>query len=200
MCALIVGSGTAYAANGGSFRLGLFNSATKATVLTNSNGTALDLRSKAGTPSLKVNRTTKVPRLNADLIDGRHESAFALASGQVGSLWEPGFPLDVTNDGVPDNVAAIATCPRGSKMTGGGGGDFTADGTLFLNGPLDNSSWVVVSTAANPTDPNVYENVEAYVQCWNPRGAVAGSTTRAQSRGLAENSDVMKKLRARVSR
>ena len=74
--ALVLGTGTAYAANGGHFVLGGNNYESREASLNNSNGTALTLRSKAGTPSLKVNRTTKVPNLNADMVDG-------LSSGQI---------------------------------------------------------------------------------------------------------------------
>ena len=74
--ALVLGTGTAYAANGGNFKLGGNNYESREASLNNSNGTALTLRSKAGTPSLKVNRTTKVPNLNADMVDG-------LSSGQI---------------------------------------------------------------------------------------------------------------------
>ena len=68
--ALVLGTGTAYAANGGRFILGGNNYETREASLNNSTGTALTLRSKSGTPSLKVNRTTKVPNLNSDLVDG----------------------------------------------------------------------------------------------------------------------------------
>ena len=80
---LVIGSGTAYAATGGKFILGKSNSAGKTSTLTNKHGTALSLNSKAGTPSLKVNRTTKVPNLNADLIDGRWERSRAVAAALI---------------------------------------------------------------------------------------------------------------------
>ena len=69
--ALVLGTGTAYAANGGHFVLGGNNYESREASLNNSNGTALTLQVQVpGTPSLKVNRTTKVPNLNADLVDG----------------------------------------------------------------------------------------------------------------------------------
>ena len=52
--ALVLGTGTAYAATGGTFVLGHANRAGTATSLTNPNGTALSLHSKAGVPSLRV--------------------------------------------------------------------------------------------------------------------------------------------------
>jgi hypothetical protein len=42
---------------------------------------ALDLRVTAGAPPLKVNSTGRVPNLNADRLDGKHASAFLLATG-----------------------------------------------------------------------------------------------------------------------
>ena len=71
------GTGTAYAANGGTFRLGKSNSATATTKLTNTKGTALKVISKAGTPPISVgSNSTKVPYLNADKLDGIDSSSF----------------------------------------------------------------------------------------------------------------------------
>jgi len=78
------GTGTAYAANGGTFRLGQSNSATATTKLTNTKGTALKVISKAGTPPISVgSNSTKVPYLNADKLDGKDSSAF---QGKIGRL------------------------------------------------------------------------------------------------------------------
>jgi hypothetical protein len=63
-------SGTAYAATGGPFILGRGNSATAPTGLSSSAGTPLVLNAKTGYAPLAVNSTTKVNRLNADLLDG----------------------------------------------------------------------------------------------------------------------------------
>lgn len=68
--ALVGGTGVATAATGGTFLLGRANTASTTTGLRNDYGTALSLTSKAGTPPLAVSNTTKVPRLNADLLDG----------------------------------------------------------------------------------------------------------------------------------
>ena len=71
------GTGTAYAANGGTFRLGQSNSATATTKLTNTKGTALKVISKAGTPPISVgSNSTKVPYLNADKLDGISSAGF----------------------------------------------------------------------------------------------------------------------------
>jgi hypothetical protein len=89
MLGLIFGVATsAFGANGGNFILGsLNNTATAITKLTGTVGggpalqvsnpstatgsTALDLQVATGKAPMKVNRTTKVTNLNADLIDGK---------------------------------------------------------------------------------------------------------------------------------
>ncbi|GAB2769046.1 hypothetical protein GCM10027020_22660 [Nocardioides salsibiostraticola] len=65
----------AYAANGKPLLLGKNNTATKKTTVKNTgSGPALRLKTKPGQPPLKVNRTTKVNKLNADRVDGKHAS------------------------------------------------------------------------------------------------------------------------------
>lgn len=174
--ALVLGTGTAYAANGGVFRLGRPNAATATTTLTNTHGTALQLSSKAGQPSLRVNRSTKVPSLNSDLLDGVDSSSFARAT-KVGSVFGTGFVDDGgTPDTADDAVIAVAVCPDGSQVVGGGGGDFTDDGSLYYSAPDAGDAWLVVSSTAGLTETNA-ANVEAYARCWNPHADV-GSTMR----------------------
>ena len=63
----------AYAANGKPLLLGRANTENKTATLQNTgSGPALQLKTKPGKPPLKVNRTTKVNKLNADLVDGLH--------------------------------------------------------------------------------------------------------------------------------
>jgi hypothetical protein len=179
--AVVLGTGTAYAANGGVFRLGRSNSATATTTLTNSHGTALKLNSKAGQPSLQVNRNAKVPSLNSDLLDGIDSGSFARVT-TVGSIVGTGF---VDNGGTPDPtddaVIALAVCPAGSQVVGGGGGDFTDDGTLYFSGPDAGDAWLVVSSTAGLNATNA-ANVEAYARCWNPRANVASNMRTTQAR------------------
>jgi hypothetical protein len=179
--ALVLGTGTAYAANGGIFRLGRSNSATATTTLTNTHGTALKLNSKAGQPSLRVNRNTKVPSLNSDLLDGVDSGSFARVTA-VGSTFGSGFVDDnETSDPADDAVIALAVCPTGSQVVGGGGSDFTDDGTLYYSAPDAGDAWLVVSSTAGLDSTNA-ANVEAYARCWNPRHDVASKlrTTQAQ--------------------
>jgi hypothetical protein len=181
--ALVLGSGTAYAATGGTFILGKANTAGTTTALSNAKGTALTLNSKSGTPSLKVNRTTKVPNLNADLVDGINSSSLALTSGRTGVVTAPGSWVDLDGDGSSDAVMAIADCPAGSMLTGGGTSDFTSTGVVVDDSPLGSGSWVGVALA-DPTD--VASDLEAHAVCYNPRGQVAGA---AAARTSAKSTD-----------
>ncbi|GAB3253905.1 hypothetical protein [Nocardioides dilutus] len=70
---LLVGAANlgAFAATGGPLLLGKGNTASKTTKLkTTGNGAALSLKSKGGRAPLKVSNSTKVTKLNADLVDG----------------------------------------------------------------------------------------------------------------------------------
>jgi len=179
--ALVLGTGTAYAATGGTFRLGMANSASKTTTLSNAGGTALTLNSKAGQPSLRVNRTTKVPYLNSDLLDGVDASSFARVTS-VGSMGGSGYVDDggTPADATDDAVVAVAVCPAGSQVVGGGGGDFTTDGVMMYSAPDGTDAWMVVSSTATLDDTNAAK-VEAYARCWNPRGNVTGNMRIAPS-------------------
>ncbi|HET8561005.1 MAG TPA: hypothetical protein VFL69_10835 [Marmoricola sp.] len=187
--ALVLGSGTAYAATGGKFILGHANSASKTSTLTNTRGTALALDSKAGTPPLKVNRSVKVPNLNADKLDGKSSSAFALVAGKTGTITGSGYVVN-DNSGTPMFIAAVATCPSGTKMTGGGGEDDTAGGSLWLTEPVSANTWAVASTQTDLSSTNAGK-VFATVQCWNPRGSVAGSQFRTMTKKPSDFPDLM---------
>lgn len=126
LAALFISLGTVgYAANGGSFLLGLINSATQRTFLgANFNGTAMQVSNTStgaaataltlsvavGHPPLKVNSTTKVANLNADRLDGVDSSAFALSASEgwhyVGDTNEPPFQAGWVNY---DSAAGHAT-------------------------------------------------------------------------------------------
>lgn len=174
---LVLGTGTAVAATGGSFILGKSNAATATTKLSNSKGTALALTSKAGTAPLTVSSSTKVGNLNADRLDGVDSTSFALAGGQTNTIVGGAQLIDYDNDGTADTVAAFATCPAGTRLTGGGADDYTTDGTSFINSPLDKTTWMVASTSTDLSAANL-DNVVAYAQCYNPRGGITGGQFR----------------------
>jgi len=178
------GGAAAYAANGGSLLIGRSNFGSAATTLSNSAGTALKLNSKSGTAPLAVNRTTKVTNLNADLLDGRSDASYALTGGQTGVIWADGEWIDV-DETTPGNDAllAVAECPAGTKLTGGGVDNFTGYPTVY-NGPDAAGAWFGSSFAEPGVD--VTSDLTAYVVCYNPRGAVPGAMTPGAARSVSE--------------
>jgi hypothetical protein len=196
LMALVLGSGTAYAATGGTFILGKSNTAGATTVLSNANGTALTLNSKNGTPSLKVNRTTKVPNLNADLVDGLDSSSFALATGKTGYVTAAGTWEDLDGDGISDIITAIAQCPAGSMLTGGGRSDFTTTGVVVDSRPIGAGGWVVAALA-DTTD--VASDIEAYAVCYNPKGRVAGAAPARTAPGTSDTSLYLDELQTKLA-
>lgn len=173
--ALVIGSGTAYAATGGKFVLGQANKAGKTTTLTSKSGTALSLKSKAGAPSLTVNQSTKVPNLNADLLDGLDASSFALASGSVKAYDAPAIGYSLDGDQLNEWFVAEARCPTGTVRTGGGQTDLTLTGFIVSSAPDTNTpnSWAVAAFVDQEAgeDP---ADVTASVVCYSPRGVPAG--------------------------
>ena len=177
------GGAAAYAANGGSLLIGRSNAGTATTTLSNSGGTALRLNSKAGTAPLAVNRTNKVVGLHADYLDGFSETSFARTIGQTGFIVAEGEFFDSDDDMINDALAAFAQCPAGTRLTGGGQENFTAEGFTLVDAP-DSNGWLVISTADETTD--AADSVLAYAMCYNPRGAVPGAGRAAGATSLDE--------------
>jgi len=181
--ALILGSGTAYAATGGNFRLGEANTATHMSTLKNTHGSALMLKSGEEAAPFRVNRAVMIPRLNSSMVGGKHESAFALTTGGVGVVTATGLGLDNDNNGFFEEISAVATCPAGTVRTGGGAlNQTTTSGTMWMSAPIGASSWQVNVTMDNATLEEA-SDITASVMCYNPRGPVdtrTVATTRAQ--------------------
>jgi hypothetical protein len=180
---LVLGTGTTYAANGGRFVLGQNNYASSASSLNNSNGTALVLRSKAGQPSLRVNRVARVPYLNADLVDGVNSSNLARRV-TLGTATAAGFVDDNgTADTSDDLVVALAVCPANSQVMGGGADDLTDDGVVLVSHPDGQDAWLAISSAT-PSQENA-DAFTAYARCWNPLANVADTNARTAPRALS---------------
>jgi hypothetical protein len=182
---VVLGTGTAYAATGGDFKLGRANSAGRATTLTAPNSSALVLRSKAGLPSLRVNRAARVPNLNADLVDGVNSTSLARVV-TVGTVIATGLvdDGDTPSDPSDDAIVAVATCPPGSQVMGGGAGDFTGAGVPYFSGPVDSRQWAVFSSA-DPHGGDYATDLTAYARCWNPRGNVGTVQQRTTPRRVS---------------
>ena len=159
-------SGVAHAADGSSFLLGRVNTASRITTLSNPTGSALSLLSNSTSPPLRVSSHAKVAHLNADSLDGRDSSEFALAGGHTGVI------VGTTSD--DDGLATTAECPAGAVATGGGGYASGPRDYLKYSGPdhddsgaIVPNSWLVVADG----------DATAWVVCYNPRGAVVGAAT-----------------------
>ncbi len=160
---LIVVPGVAMASNGGAWLLGRSNTETAATTVTNSAGTPLSLRAKAGTAPLAVNSNKVVANLNADMVDGVHVSSLARTTGKTGT---------VVHDGTWDGWGA--KCPAGTVFVSGGG--YAKYGSaIYYSGPdwdvnthvLVPNSWIVLDDSGVGV---------SNVTCYSPTGAaIAGA-------------------------
>lgn len=81
----LAGSTTALAAAGKPLIIGATNKASATTTLATTKGPALALKVKGSRPPLVVNTSTRVTKLNADLLDGQDASDFVSARGVAGN-------------------------------------------------------------------------------------------------------------------
>lgn len=130
--------------------------------------------------------------VDADKLDGLSNESFALASGGTADVEANGNWIDVDGDGVSDALISQATCPAGTKLTGGGVENYTLYSTI-VSAPAT-GSWVAISLADfgvdDPTD------LVAHAICYNPRGAVAGGTAQ----GFKASGTTVAELKARAAR
>jgi len=159
---LVAAPGSAMASSA-AVLLGLSNSSSHATGLTNSYGTPLLLRAKPGYAPLAVNNTTKVSLLNSDLLDGYSSASFAKVAGKTATV-------------VGADAGIAAHCPSGTLLVGGGG---LADGGLMYSGPDTDSSG---NFSKNSWDAIGYDSVFgsaiSFAQCYSPSGAsIPGAIT-----------------------
>lgn len=158
--------GTAYSATGGTFILGQSNKASQETTLTNKKGAALALKSKAGAPSLRVNRTVKVPNLNADLLDGVDSTA--LQRRVSGSCDAGRFVTGISAAGAPVCKAFLPNLrlvtlelnsvpgPRNGAVVWCGDGERIVSGGWEDRNPGDELRAVEDHPVVNWQDENLY--------------------------------------------
>lgn len=124
--------------------------------------------------------------VDAESVDGLDSTALALASGATAYVVANGVFVDLDSNGVADALIAIATCPAGTKLTGGGVDNFTGGTATVINSPSGGNEWAGASFA----DPTVdaVDDLQAYAICYNPRGGVLpGSvTTLSQAKASAQ--------------
>jgi hypothetical protein len=130
--------GTAYAATGGNFILGMPNSASSKTSLsapisdkvlrltntsTAAGATALGLSVGSGRPPFTINSATKVASLNADKLDGKDSSAF-LPSGCESSVPGTGQMVKVGPTCIDRYEASVWSSPTGGTQYGVSSDDY----------------------------------------------------------------------------
>ena len=121
-------SGTAIAATGGNFILGQSNKADQTTSLSTSIGgrslritntsseagaTALGLSVAPGKPPMTVSSSTRVKNLNADLLDGKHSTAF-VARSDVMQMHASFIPVGGNPSWTLGKLTVSVTCPGAS--------------------------------------------------------------------------------------
>jgi hypothetical protein len=158
----------ASAANGGAWLLGRSNAESAPTYVTNSAGTPLALRAKAGYPALSVNTGNKVVNLNADTVDGYDSTKFAMRIGKTGTI---------VHDGTFDGWGA--KCPAGTVFVSGGG--YAKFGSaIYYTGP----DWDVATGKIVPNSWLVLDDSGvgvSNVTCYQPSGAaIAGVATTVE--------------------
>lgn len=172
---LVIGTGTATAATGGSFLLGRGNSASTQTLLQNTgSGPALAITaSRAGQVPIAVSaQSGKATNFNSDKLDGLDSSAFALSSGGFGTISGETEYIDIDDDGDLDPVlVAYAECPDGSNVAGGGFAVFTDVGIL-LSEAVGNG-WMAMTITGADEDEN---DLTVQTQCYSPHGAITSSS------------------------
>jgi len=203
---VLTGGGVAaYAANGGSLLIGRSNTGSAVTTLMNTAGTPLSLRARSSAYApFAVNSPKLVTNLNADKFDGLNWTKFALTTARTGNIFGTSEWAPLVEGGDPDPasgvIISVATCPAGTKLTGGGNYNGTYEGFTFGDFP-DANSWVVYSTGTETADPNttdVPDDVESYAVCYHPRGPVPGSQPNA--RAAAAPISLSPAMQARLTR
>lgn len=159
----VTGVGVADAATGGAFILGKSNAASTVTTLTNTNGTALSLKSKSGYPPFAVNSKKLVPNLNANYLNGfassslqRRVAATCSATG-IGAISSTGAVTCAKADQLVLTTSGTFVVPPGvSHITGdlwGGGGG--AGNVLGSGGSGAHQTVVVAVTPGDVVHVNV---------------------------------------------
>lgn len=199
VAALVIASFPAAAATvGDALRLGEANRIDARTTLsgaapanlrvinTQAGGVALELRVPAGSAPLKVNSNARVPSLNADLLDGRHAAAFALA---VHSHAVPGYytvvadlaPQAPADPSLGQSTHTEIHAASGDLQAMCNPGDAAVSGVAHLShdtstGPGDNvfkgALPIVDAGSGTPLGWEIGEPVQLSYDKWNSGGTI----------------------------
>jgi hypothetical protein len=177
--ALLVGSANlaAFAATGGPLLLGKGNTAAKTTKLkTTGKGAALSLRSKPGRAPLKVSNSTKITKLNADLVDGLDGSA----------LLNRVHRFDLSAVAVPTDYVefSLAGLPRGRYLA-----SFNVSMSVVGGPPAFVGCYVITGSGVTALAPVIALGDYNGTNTWVVNGSGLVDTTSATYRLLCEIED-----------
>ena len=175
--ALVLGLATTAlaAVPGDPFKLGRFNTVNALSTLvgnragpmlvvdnnsTAAGARALDLRVEPGKAPMAVNSATRVPDLNADRIDGRDSSDFALRDPETGAAFEANIARDADRlDGKDSTQFASGTNGKANDADKLDGKDSTSffSGKTYVNssfatGSTGGGEFVTLTTKCDPGD------------------------------------------------
>lgn len=94
---------------------------------------------------------------------------FAFAKGKTLAFDYSAVALDLDENGLDDVIASAAYCPKGTQVTGGGGGDFTSTGITFLNTPDEDEGWIY-AVAIDEQAQESADDVFLSIVCYSPHG------------------------------
>lgn len=153
--ALVVGLATAALAGtgvGATFNLGQLNTVNRISQLVGAtdnallrvdnnnagtNATALDLRVEPGRTPMKVNSSTQVSNLNADLVDGRSASSFV-----ANSTYRLGQGQERTGTVLGDGSKVLSqSCLAGDRLLSGGPASVNANSDVLDSFAADTNTW-----------------------------------------------------------
>lgn len=153
--ALVVGFATAALAGtgvGSTFNLGKVNAVNRISHLVGStdnamlrvdnnnagaNATALDLRVEPGLTPMKVDSSTQVSNLNADLVDGRSASSFV-----ANSTYRIGSGQERAGTQLGDGSKVLSqSCLPGDRMLSGGPASVNVNSDVLDSFAADTSTW-----------------------------------------------------------
>ena len=153
--ALVVGFATAALAGtgvGDTFNLGQLNTVNRISQLVGStdnamlrvdnnnagtNATALDLRVEPGLTPMKVNSSTQVSNLNADLVDGRSASSFV-----ANSTYRLGQGQERAGEALSDGSKVLSqSCQPGDRLLSGGPASVNTASDVLDSFARDTATW-----------------------------------------------------------
>ena len=115
-------------------------------------------------------------------VAANHDDTAARSSSapRTGAFDAVGSAYDTDGNGLTDAIAVSLKCPRGTQMTGGGGGDLTTTGYQLFNAPDTSEKWFYAVGVSEDTveDP---ANVFGSIVCFSKDGTHLGGSYRTST-------------------